>query len=135
MNNYNKNVSSATLHEAKVLTRYLLGNFPDTRDVELYTRASETLHTPMNKRTEDLWNIAMKHPWVLPYFDSGIRHLESGSAFRQKILIMLAVLETNPRHADFFLYRRDSLWFLKMAWFGFGGLLRTTIGRYLIQIL
>jgi hypothetical protein len=44
-----------------------------------------------------------RHAWSLPWLDASLAIFRRDSPLRQRVLLMAAILEASPQHAEFFL--------------------------------
>jgi len=94
--------------EAYLLSTYLLGSPATPVLVERYTRACATLFTDTPPADTRLLRLAGRFPWLLGPIDAGVALLRPDSVVRKKLLLMSAILEATPEHADRFLPRPAS---------------------------
>ena len=90
--------------EAAALGRYLLGRPAPAEALERYVEGSLRLFEGSGSR-EDLSIVAFirRHSWSLPPLDAACGLLRPQSLLRQKLILMLAILETMPEVASDFL--------------------------------
>jgi len=89
--------------EGRLIGRYLTGaDLPDEL-VARYVEASRTLF-PDGPSTADatVLEFVRRHPWSLPPLESALGLLRPSALLRRKIVVMMAILETEPRFADRF---------------------------------
>src|SRR5215475_1584102 len=90
--------------EGSLLGRYLIGRDPGPVAVRRYRDGCGRLFgeaaTPEDGR---LIGFVRRHPWSLPFLDAACGLTRPKSLLRQKLFLMLAVLETIPGHATEFL--------------------------------
>ncbi|MCW5889098.1 MAG: hypothetical protein KIT14_00960 [bacterium] len=92
----------ATLaREGSLLGRYLVGREPSPALVARYVDAARTLFAPVSDEPVVAW--MRRHPWSLPFLDAAAALRAPTGLLRGKVLIMAAILETSPEHADEFL--------------------------------
>jgi hypothetical protein len=91
-------------HEAAALGRYLLGRPAPKEALRRYVEGSLRLFDGTASR-EDLAIVAFvrRHSWSLPPLDAACGLLRPRSLLRQKLILMLAILETVPEIASDFL--------------------------------
>jgi hypothetical protein len=93
--------------EARLFGRYLVGREPEPAVVERYVAANRTLFTePLASEDAAALAFVQAHPWSVGMLDGASGLLRPGGALRSKILVMAAILETTPEHADEFLPRQ-----------------------------
>lgn len=94
-----KDVQSATHHECLLLSRYLLGVAPEPPQVDLYSRALATL--AVGESPALAW--ARRFPFLIGLLDGGCGLVRRDDPLRRRLLILAAILEASPQHADRFL--------------------------------
>lgn len=105
--------------EARVLTRYLLSRDCPPALVQRYIDASRARPRPaMTPADNAIVQAAMRNALLLPFLDAASGITKGGTALRDKLLLMAAVLEASPDFADEFLPRSASRTFavLTLAW-------------------
>ena len=95
--------------ECRMITRYLVGQEPPPEILERYVRANHILLVESSKSDKHLIRYVHKHPWSLPYLDAACALLRRDCLLRNKILILLALLETSPSFVQYFLPERSSV--------------------------
>jgi hypothetical protein len=95
--------------EAIVFSRYLVGVHPSPEHAARYARACATLFPdPPSAQDASLVAFALRWPWFLGPLDAASALIRPGSLLRRRILVMAAILETTPEHAEKFLPRARS---------------------------
>jgi hypothetical protein len=90
--------------EGAILGRYLLGREAPPPALQRYAEGCARLFVdPPSPDDAALVAFAVRHPWSLPCLDAAAGLLRPRSLLRQKLILMLAVLETLPECADDFL--------------------------------
>lgn len=89
--------------EARAFGRYLLGHDPSAAAVALYVEASHKRPFTIHPGDADLIRLGVESPWMLGALDGALAFPPKRSALRDKLLLMTAILETQPEHADLFL--------------------------------
>ena len=121
--------------EARVLARYLIGEDPRPEEAGRYALAVEAAGVPLEReRDRRLWALAMRSTSALGLVDAGLALIDPHSPVRQRVCLMLAVLEASPAHTRHFLsaaYPRTALLGLglRMA----GAALRSACGLALVR--
>ncbi len=93
--------------EARLFGRYLVGREPEPAVIERYAAANQALFTePLTPDDAAALAFVQAHPWSVGMLDGASGLLRPGGALRSKILLMAAILETTPDHADEFLPRQ-----------------------------
>jgi hypothetical protein len=89
--------------EARRIGRYFLGEDPPEDLVDRYREASLVLFpgTP-DPADGGVLDFVHRHPWSLPLLESALGLLRPQALLRRKTVVMMAVLETDPRFADRF---------------------------------
>jgi len=103
-------MSDAVLEaEARIFGRYLVGNVPEPALVARYCAASRTLWpSPPAPRDAAILAFVRRRPWSVGPLDAAAALLDPGGLLRSKVLVMSALLEATPTHADDFLPRAAS---------------------------
>ncbi len=87
--------------EALRFGRYLVGVAPSGELVERYARAhAHVLREPPTPADEAILAFVHAHPWSLPLLDAGTAFSRSAPLLRRKLLVMMAILEATPEHAE-----------------------------------
>lgn len=107
--------------EASVLGRYLLGEQPGETIVRLYVHAMETRSFESNARDEKRLRFALRNPWILGITDSALAFSQPKCLLRKKLLVLTAIIETQPQYASRFLPRErpGGYWIvigLRLSW-------------------
>jgi hypothetical protein len=99
--------ASLSATEAAVFARYVVNRdiTPAARD--LYGRAKQKLGYDNEDRTT---SFAIEHPWSIPALDGALALLNPDGLLRKRLLLMAAILETQPEYCDAFLPRDRSRW-------------------------
>ena len=100
-------MSDAALEdEARIFGRYLVGGTPEPALVARYCAASRALWpAPPGARDAALLDFVRRRPWSVGPLDAAAALLDPGGLLRSKVLVMSALLEATPSHADDFLPR------------------------------
>jgi hypothetical protein len=103
-------MSDAALEaEARIFGRYLVGSAPEPALVARYCAASRTLWpSPPKPRDAAVLAFVRQRPWSVGPLDAAAALLDPGGLLRSKVLVMSALLEATPAHADDFLPRAAS---------------------------
>lgn len=118
--------------EARAIARYILHADPGEKEIALYGQALARLRIPSDDK---LSGLALRHPVLLPYLDSGLAVLEPEHPLRHRIYVMLAILETSPSYARYFLHAPNRWWPLKLMWSGFSASLTSVIGVCIVGLI
>lgn len=116
--------------EGRMFGRYLVGRVPPVGVVERYVAASRTLFPAPAAPDATVVAFARRHPWSVGFLDAAAGFLRPGSLLRSKILVMAAILEATPEHADDFLPRpvHPLRLGLEIAWHGTLAVARALVG-------
>ncbi len=94
-------MDAALRDEAARFGRYLLGVRPSDALAERYARAhAHVLHEPPTAADEAVLAFVRAHPWSLPWLDAGTALVRSAPLLRKKLIVMMAIVEATPEHAD-----------------------------------
>jgi hypothetical protein len=123
--------------EAHAFGRYLVGRTPSAELVARYRAANETLFTePISAEDQAIVAFARRHPWTVGPLDAATGLFRPGSALRNKILVMAAILEATPEFADEFLLPpvRPLALVLRVTGLGLAAVARTIFGVALLPL-
>jgi len=132
-------MSDAALEaEARIFGRYLVDGTPEPAVVARYCAASHALWpAPPGARDAALLDFVRRRPWSVGPLDAAAALLDPGGLLRSKILVMSALLEATPTHADDFLPRSASapalLW--RLASSGTVAVLQAAAGALLYRLV
>ena len=89
--------------EAMLMGRYLLDVDPSAALIQRYVDANQQLLSDKNT-ARDLAPLVFvrRHPWALPYVDAACGLLQPDALLRNKLLVMVAILEATPDHVAAF---------------------------------
>lgn len=116
--------------ESKLMTRYILGCFPSNDLSDRYIAASQKLFGDHSEKESPELQFIHRYPWTLPFIDASAGLLNPQSIVRKKILLMMAILETTPIHAEFFLHRQEPpvKLVINLIWNGLRSVVKLGIG-------
>ena len=123
--------------EARAFGRYLVGRTPPVELVARYRAANETLFTEVvTGEDAAIVAYARRHPWSVGPLDAATGLFRPGTALRNKILVMAAILEATPAFADEFLLPpvRPLALALRVAGLGLAAVGRTLFGVALLPL-
>jgi hypothetical protein len=124
--------------EAAIFGRYLLGGMqPDVASIALYTKAL-SLRNESNATANDekIMAFALRNPRTLALLDSACALSNPGSLLRQKLLLMSAILETQPQYAHLFLPRERSFFYhFYIIFVGCRAVAKTVCGKMLLAVI
>jgi len=124
--------------EARILGRYLVGGTPEPAVMARYCAACRALWpAPPGARDAALLDFVRRRPWSVGPLDAAAALLDPGGLLRSKVLVMSALLEATPAHADDFLPRSASapalLW--RLASSGTVAVLQAAVGALLYRLV
>lgn len=123
--------------EAIILGKYLLGGeTPDNNSVTLFLNAAQhvDLGVPESERTVYLF--AMKRPLFLGAIDSALAFGSNDHILRRQLLLMSAILESNPKYAPLFLtQKRSPFYFFVFLWVGFRAICKAVVGKIILLVV
>ena len=93
--------------EGRVFSRYLVGREASAGLLRRYAAACREL-LPEQPGRGHVVAFASRRPWSLPFLDAAESLLDRDGPLRQRLLLMLALLEATPEHAELFLPRPRS---------------------------
>jgi hypothetical protein len=99
-------------NEARLLTFYLTNRLPTAEVLVLYKQALQKIPMAFDPAQKRVWEFCMKRIWALPFIDAALALSDRYHPVRQRIFIMLAILETQPTYNDYFLPQNRSVTFI-----------------------
>ncbi len=121
--------------EARTISYYLIGEYPGEQEINLYSEANQKLEIVLEPRFEGrLWEVMLKHRNMFGVFDAGLALVSPESLIRQKILVMLAILETSPQYCHNFLsvpFKKTHLIFIGQR--AFVSVLKSILGFMIVK--
>ncbi|HAS43995.1 MAG TPA: hypothetical protein DCS93_26190 [Microscillaceae bacterium] len=122
--------------EAEILARYLIRKKPTTKVVDLYVKAMQTVTLTYLPKDYTLLKLIIRKRFLLPYIDAGLGISVPNSVIRHKLLIMSAIVETQPQYASLFLNRkRSKLYWLVVGWVGLRSVGKAMVGWILLKLI
>jgi len=122
--------------EAKVFGRYLINQKPGAAAVNLYAANIKASGTTYTKKEKKLLRLCLNHPWLTGLVDGGLAIVNPTSALRRRIYIMLAILESSPDYANYFLPRRRSMLYILVVLFaGARAVVKAILGTILVKVV
>ena len=92
------------LDEALLFSRYLAGREAEPEIIDRYARGCQTLFTDEpNPPEAAVLAFVHRYGWSLPFLDAACSLVSPDSLLRGRLLLMLSILETTPRHAGLFM--------------------------------
>ena len=120
--------------EADMLARYLVGEDPNQTVRDLYAGAMELADNQVSGVDERIWQLILRRPCLLPWFDAGLAMARPDSNVRRRVFTMLAILEANTEYTNYFLSRKKSIWYLfYLMVIGVRTVVRTVIGTIMVK--
>jgi len=92
--------------ECDALSRYLIGRPCPVDVADRYLRALDELDLALSPVEHGVWNAACAFRPLLACLDAGVALWHRDGAIRRRLLVMFALLEASPAHADRFLFAR-----------------------------
>lgn len=123
--------------ESVIFSRYLIGVTASAELSDRYALACAALFPePPSAPDAALVAFALRHPRWIAALDAAAALVRPGALLRRKILVMAAILETTPRHADLFLPRAQSPFgfFLTVMRVGVASAWRAAVGLLLLAV-
>jgi hypothetical protein len=121
--------------EAQVFGKYILGKKINDLACYHYYRAVEVHHLTCTGRDKKLENFILRFPFWIGFVDAALEITDKKSVFRNKLFVMLAVLETIPEYSRYFLSKKYSMLRLFIiAVTGIRSVYRLVIGFFIIQL-
>ena len=124
--------------EGAALGRYLIGREPEPVALDRYADGCARLFIdPPSPEDRSLLAFVARRPWSLPLLDAACGLVRPRSLLRQKLFLMLAILETIPRHAPGFLPgpRARSAALMRLAVTGVAAVAETLAGLALLGLV
>lgn len=91
-------------NQALLFSKYLLDVKPTEQLIDRYIEANARLFTdPPSPREARLFRTLERAPWLLSILDAPAAYFEPDGLLRRKLLLMAAILEATPEHAEKFL--------------------------------
>jgi Mg2+ and Co2+ transporter CorA len=115
--------------EALVFGQYLIGQTINDATVERYNRAIEKLNYQADEWEQAIVEKAVRKPSLIPYYDAAMALRHRNALLRKKIFVMLAILETRPEYANYFLSKNyPKSYFLNVIGIGVRSVYRAVVG-------
>ena len=120
--------------EGRLIGRYLAGIDPPGELVARYAEASRELFPDGATSTDEAClDFVLRHDWSLGPLESALGLIRPDSLLRRKIVVMTAILETDPRFAERFDARcpGPARAILALAWLGLASSVKIVAGAAL----
>jgi len=122
--------------EAHLIGTYLLNKNLDEKVIKLYVQAMQATDFSYLPKDRKILRLLSKRGFLLPYIDAGLAILFPNSVIRQKILIMTAIIETQPQYSHLFLNKKRNFFYLFIiGWVGMRSILKAILGVLLVKVL
>jgi hypothetical protein len=122
--------------EAEILTRYLIKKSPSTQVIELYAAALQNLKFTPTVKEDIAWDFGLKNPWSMSLIDAAFAINSHHNMIRKRILVMLAILETQSEYHSYFVHKGRPKWYvIVVIWLLVKGLCRKVAGKILLWFL
>jgi hypothetical protein len=124
--------------EAAIFGRYLLGGtLPNAASIALYIKAlSLRDDSKAIARDKKIVAFALRKPRTIALLDSACALSHPGSLLRQKLLLMSAILETQPQYAHLFLPRERNFFYHFYIFFvGCRAVTKAVCGKILLAVI
>ena len=82
---------------------YLIGEPPTDEEKLLDRQAVESLDASLDPRQKKVWRSMLKNRLLMSVFDAGLALTDPSNTIRQRIFVMLSILEASPSHTRHFL--------------------------------
>lgn len=94
--------------EGEVFSRYLVGRAASAETLDRFAEGCLRLFgNEAESPDASVTRFACRHPASLPFLDAASGLVAQDSLLRRKLLLMFAILETTPAHANRFLSQRQ----------------------------
>jgi hypothetical protein len=121
--------------EARYITRYLLGQWPEEQSVNQYTAALACHNFSFTEKENRIWQKCLQNRFLLGCIDGALALKNPQSGIRRKILLMQAILESAPAFAPYFLPQQRSGFYLFTLFFtGCRAVVKALLGYMLLWI-
>jgi hypothetical protein len=123
--------------DAIILGKYLLGGeTPDNKSINLFLDAAQHLNLVVPESERKVHSFAMDYPLFLGAIDSALAFGSNDHILRRKLLLMSAILESNPRYASLFLtQKRSPFYFFVFLWVGFRAICKAVVGKFILLVV
>jgi hypothetical protein len=123
------------LAEAKLFANYLGATNGDDALVGRYVNAIELLQLPLSTKEAVVLNKLIQMPFLLALIDGGYALLQPNNTIRKRILVMSALMETEPKYVNRFLVQQNiSFPIIKFLYRGSVAVAKGVTGAVLIII-
>lgn len=122
--------------EANLFAKYLGAIFANERLLKKYNDAIKKLSIILTEKEEQILTKIVRIPFILPFADAGWAWMKPQSNIRKRILVMSALIETEPNYTNLFLVEKNIVFsVIRLIFRGLVALLKGVLGTVLIVIL
>ena len=104
-----KHLHNSEQEECRMIVRYLIRTEPTAQLCNAYHTALTKTQFEFGDDEKKIWLICMRHPWMLKYIDAYLAYKRPYHSVRQRIYLVLGLLETQPEYSKYFLPATSSL--------------------------
>ncbi|MGD0711824.1 MAG: hypothetical protein ABR968_11680 [Bacteroidales bacterium] len=120
--------------EARLFGKYLIGKNVNDTVCNLYSSAIEKLALTCTGRDRKIEHFILRFPFWIGCVDAALTITGKQSVFRKKIFVMLAILESMPEYAEYFLPKKFPFFYIfKIIAAGIRSVYRFVIGFVIIK--
>lgn len=120
--------------QATIFSRYLVNKLPNKLSRSLYQKLVSDDSLIVSDRDLKLLHFVEHNPWSIGLVEAGLVFVRPESALRQRLYIMLAILESMPEyHKDFLPKEASYLYLINVVWYGLRGFVKAIMGIILIK--
>jgi hypothetical protein len=124
---------SLLIKEAKIFSRYLIGEEADEKSVQLYISANEKLSITLTEKEAKRLTVLLDNPSLLGLADGALALTDRESGIRKKIYVMFCILESRPAFSSYFLPIENKAPILSIMGYGIRATWNTLIGLILLS--
>lgn len=115
--------------EALVFGQYLIGQSINDTTIERYNRAVKKLDYHADEWEQEVVEKVIAKPNLIPYYDAAMALRHRNALLRKKVFVMLAILETRPEYANYFLSKEyPKTYIINVIGIGIRSVYRAIIG-------
>lgn len=123
-------------NEADIFCKYLTGKKASADVVLLYGDALKKRPLTLDNKDKKILAFIESFPFFIGFIDGAMAFFKKNSAVRKRLFIMLAILETLPEYADFFLSKKHSFFYLfVVVCYGVRAVYRLIFGTLLLKLI
>lgn len=122
--------------EAQLFAKYLGAKIDDEILLQKYIDVIEKLKINLTEKEQKILYYLVKMPFLLPFADAAWALVSPKNGIRKRILIMSALIETQPQYLLQFLNQKDlSFSIIRLVFRGSLAVVRAIFGVFLILFL